>query len=136
MSPAFPGQTALSALLAGLSPQLWAIPRIIRAQAPDAALPPHAIVVVREAEGTTVVESVADHAPADGEPDDQRDTNTVNNPHGGRDPLRVINPDPVRVGKPDAEPDAHHAAASLAEWEEFQAFRQWKAAQQQNKPPE
>ena len=68
MSAAFPGQTALGALLAGLSPQLWAIPRIIRAQPAEAALPPNAIVVVREAEGTTVIESIADHTPADGEP--------------------------------------------------------------------
>jgi hypothetical protein len=51
-----------------LSPQLWEIPRIIRVQAADAPLPPNAIVVVREAEGTTVIESVADHTPSEGEP--------------------------------------------------------------------
>ena len=43
--------------------QLWDIPRIIRVQPAEAPLPPNAIVIVREAEGTTVVESVADHAP-------------------------------------------------------------------------
>ena len=64
MNAAFPGQTSLRALLAGMSPQLWAIPRIIRAQQAEAALPPNAIVVVREAEGTTVIESIADHTPS------------------------------------------------------------------------
>jgi hypothetical protein len=68
MSAMLPGQTSLRALLAGLSPQLWAIPRIIRVQPAEAALPPNAIVVVREAEGTTVIESIADHTPAEGEP--------------------------------------------------------------------
>jgi len=68
MNAAFPGHTALPALLAGLSPQLWALARIIRVQPAEAPLPPNAIVVVREAEGTTVIESVADHAPAEGEP--------------------------------------------------------------------
>lgn len=68
MNAAFPGQASLRALLAGLSPQLWAIPRIIRAQLAEAALPPNAIVVVREAEGTTVIESIADHTPSEGEP--------------------------------------------------------------------
>jgi hypothetical protein len=51
-----------------LAPQLWEIPRIIRVQPPEAPLPPNAIVVVREAEGTTVIESIADHTPSDGEP--------------------------------------------------------------------
>lgn len=45
------------------APQLWEIPRIIRVQPAEAPLPPNAIVIVREAEGTTVVESVADHEP-------------------------------------------------------------------------
>ena len=49
------------------TPQLWEIPRIIRVQAADAPLPPHAIVIVREAEGTTVIESIADHTPSQGE---------------------------------------------------------------------
>ncbi|MGL6289694.1 MAG: ACT domain-containing protein [Silanimonas sp.] len=64
----FPGQTALRALLAGLSPKLWEIPRIIRVQPCDAPLPPNAIAVVREAEGCTVIESIADHTPSEGEP--------------------------------------------------------------------
>ena len=68
MSAVLPGQTSLGALLAGLSPQLWAIPRIIRVQPAEAPLPPHAIAIIREAEGTTVIESIADHTPADGEP--------------------------------------------------------------------
>ena len=64
----FPGQTALRALLAGLAPRLWEIPRIIRVQPPEAPLPPNAIAVVREAEGCTVIESVADHTPSGAEP--------------------------------------------------------------------
>jgi hypothetical protein len=68
MSTTLPGQTSLRALLAGLSPQLWEIARIIRVQPPEAPLPPNAIVVVREAEGTTVIESVADHTPLHDEP--------------------------------------------------------------------
>ena len=50
-----------------MNTHLWEIPRIIRVQPCDAALPPNAIVIVREAEGVTVVESVADHEPTAGE---------------------------------------------------------------------
>ena len=46
------------------APHVCDVPRIIRVQPADAPLPPNAIVVVREAEGTTVVESVADHEPS------------------------------------------------------------------------
>jgi hypothetical protein len=50
-----------------MSMHLWEIPRLIRVQPPEAPLPPNAIVIVREAEGTTVIESVADHTPSEGE---------------------------------------------------------------------
>ena len=67
-TPSVPGGSALRALLAGLSPKLWDIPRIIRVQSCSAPLPPNAIAMVREAEGCTVVESIADHEPSPGEP--------------------------------------------------------------------
>lgn len=44
------------------------IPRTIRAQAPETPLSPHATVVVHEAEGTRVIESIADHTPSMSEP--------------------------------------------------------------------
>jgi hypothetical protein len=76
-TPGFPGQTSLRALLAGLAPKLWDIPRIIRVQPCEAALPPNAIAVVREAEGCTVIESIADHTPSEGEPQWAQITLTV-----------------------------------------------------------
>ncbi|MBL8264673.1 MAG: GNAT family N-acetyltransferase [Xanthomonadaceae bacterium] len=49
------GETDLQRLLAGLSPALAARPRAIRTQAHDTPVPPDAIMLFREDEGTTVV---------------------------------------------------------------------------------
>lgn len=49
------GETDLQRLLAGLSPALATRPRAIRTQAHDAPVPPGAIMLFREDEGTTVV---------------------------------------------------------------------------------
>ena len=49
------GETDLQQLLAGLAPELAALPRAIRTQAADAHLPANTIMLFRESEGTTLI---------------------------------------------------------------------------------
>lgn len=49
------GETELRTLLAGLSPALAAAPRVLQVLPHDAPVPPGALLVFREAEGTTVI---------------------------------------------------------------------------------
>lgn len=54
------GETDLRTLLSGLAPALAATPRVLRVQPHDAPVPADALLVFREAEGTTVITAATD----------------------------------------------------------------------------